>query len=236
MKALGVDDDSKGSFMPVYESNLVELLKEHTGPEDVPAFSTRHPEGFALNLKDILGYMDAGMPVYQYRIQWIPQWLANLRGEHLPEPPDGWLSLEEVARIKKISERTIREYCGEKGPLNSLKCKGGVWYVNPDETFDWWITTVPSPGALYYRLYFANALLQMEDFEKPQDLYDAIKKFEDTHPDIKRYGSYENLTIKKFMKRSLGDREPKTIKEWREKVADLIREAQDERDRLYGLV
>lgn len=233
MRTLGVEDDSKGRFVRVTEDNLLDLLVQHTGPEDVPAFSEEYLDGFALNVQDMLFYMDEGEEVFQFIVEWIPDWLAYLRGEHLPEPQPGWLSIDDVHRIKDISKRTIKEYCGDKGPLKAEKCKGGIWYVKPDETFDYWITKIPGYGALYRRLLLIRKIMDDPSYELPDvsTLYEYVEDYENEH--VKRYGMYENYAVEKFMARALGRAEPLDLFGWWEALDDLIREAENQRENEY---
>jgi hypothetical protein len=233
-RSLGVDNTTKGSFLRVTEDNLIELLQRHVGPEDVPVYSTEHFEGFVANVMFFLKAFDKGQEVYQYEVEWAPEWLKEFRGDYLPDPPTNWLSVERVKAIKGISDRTIKEYCSN-GILTATKCRGNVWYVRPDIKFDYWITNIPGYGALYRRLKIIKKLLSKVEVGTNLELYRSVESYEQANPKIKLRGMYDKYPVEKFMSRAMGAREPKLISEWRDKIDALIEWAREERKDEYGI-
>lgn len=214
-QALGASDDTEGCFTLVTEENLLELLRLHTGPEDAPSGSTA--KSIAINAKDMLWYMDSGLSVYQYEVDWTPEWLAELRGLNLPDPPKAWISITQAQEVTGISERTIRDRCGSN--FVSQKCYGGVWYLDPtDKKFEYWITKIPHWGSMYRRLLLVEKALTNNPATN-DELYELVAEMESAEEIT---GIYERYSIKKYMQKSLGDMEPQSVEEWNAQIQQML--------------
>jgi len=217
VEALAVDPTG-ADYIRVTPENVVELLLKHTGPEDVPSAQTA--ESMGLNLWDMIELMIADRPVYSYEIQWSPQWLRKLRGDFLPEPPEGWLSVSLVSELKGITERTVKEYCTKivdgNRRLDSARCKGGVWYINPNEKLDYWITKINDNGTTHRRI---EMVLEVIDSNNPTNLDTMWGLVSIAEREMPKLGAYEDYSARRYIERSLENanvRQPTSVQEWKQ--------------------
>ena len=234
-QSLQVDENLEGVVVSVTLDNLIQLILEHTGHEDVPINTWDKngvEDGLLLNINDILDYLAEGKDVYQYIIRYTPPWIRNRRKSGSYDIPEGWIRADRVAEIKGSTVRTVDEYC-RKGNLTCQRYAEGDYYIYPDLKLDYWIKSTPDYGALYRRLQIikdAIDVLPEPDLDMLYDIAQDLEQESDANPK----GAKGKIGFRKFIRLSLGSYTPSTIDEWFNRIDDLILLIKIKRDELYG--
>ena len=234
-QSLQVDESLEGIAVLVDYENVIDLILDHTGHEDVPINTldkTGDDNGLLLNINDIIGYLDSGQEVYQYIIRYTPPWIRNRRKSGSYDIPEGWIRADRVAEIKDSTVRTVDEYCRK----NNLRCRRfaeGDYYVYPDLKLDYWIKTIPDYGALYRRLQIIKDAIDVLP-EPSIDLMFEIAENLENESEAEPKGAKGKIKFKKFVEKSLGSFLPRTIDEWIDKIDDLILIVGIKREEIYN--
>ena len=146
----------------------------------------------------------------------------------MPEPPENWLSVEQVSMLKKISLRTVKEFCtrGEtedEKRLTALRTQGGRWYVKPDDKYEYWITHKDDAGVVYNRLVSLRRALGKLSNISMEDRWKMVERAEERLPVTGFYSGFEpkRYIDQYFLERGL-DVSEFTQEEWLERLDKLI--------------
>lgn len=233
-QSLGVPN-AEGLFRVVDFDNLIPLLLEHRGYEDVPVntyerTNTNDIEGLILNVDDMVVHLGNEKDVFQYVINYIPARIRNRRKTGSDDIPEHWLSLNAVANIKGCSTRTVSEHC-RKGNLNCRRFVDGEYYVDPDHKLDYWIRGTSDWGALYRRLLTIKDVLDSTNPDTVEQMFDLASEFE-KDSGIRIHG-LNKVLFGTFIASSLGDAMPRSVEAWSRRIPSLILAAKIKRDESY---
>ena len=234
-RSLGVKDSAEGLFTRVTTDNVIDLLIQHKGHEDVRINTYAKNEdilGLLLNVDDIIMLMADGNEVYQYIIKYTPSWIRNRRQEGPEDIPPTWIKADQVAEIKKAETRTVNEHC-RKGNLTCQRFAEGDYYINPDLKLDYWIKSLPDYGALYQRLLLIQDVLDASDPGDVNEMFDSARELE-SQIDVRIRGSKSRVLFENFVINSLGKLAPKNVMEWRRKIRALVITIGIKRKELYS--
>jgi len=223
LKAVLGSKGEEDGFVRVVETDLIDAYLKHLGPEDVPPFLGVDEEGTAINLFAMLTELDritkSNLVLDEQEDVCLYQYHIHPGNPNLPKPPDGWLFVKDVAALKKVSVRTVIDYCHKKF-ITCMQCSSG-WYIEPDITLDYWMTHLPSWGALLFRLNLVKEILNDDNPSTLEDLYVGIEALEEIH-EIKKRGQYERTTIESFFGVCLGRHSPNSVEAWVDEIDNLI--------------
>lgn len=233
-QSLQVDTDLEGFAISVTFDNLITLILDHTGHEDVPINTWDKNDvelGVLLNIDDKLQEIADGQDVYQYIVRYTPPWIRNRRKSGSYDIPEGWIKADGVANIKASTVRTVNEYC-RKANLTCERYAEGDYYIYPDLKLDYWIKTTPDYGALYQRLLIIKDAIDVLPEPSVEMMFEIAEGLE-ARSDAQPKGAKGKVGFRKFVSLSLGKTTPKTIDDWIKKIDDLILLIKIKRDELY---
>ena len=233
-ESLQVEKDLEGFAVPVTFDNVIELILDHTGHEDVPINTwdkNGTDLGTLLNVDDLLLQLADEQDVYQYIIRYTPPWIRNRRKSGSYDIPEGWIKAERVANIKESTIRTVNEYC-RKNNLTCERYAEGDYYVYPDLKLDYWIKVIPDYGALYQRLLIIEEAIEILPQPDLQMLFEIAENLEE-QGEYDPKGAKGKVGFEKFVRLSLGKAMPKSIDGWLNQIDDLILLTKIKRDELY---
>ena len=233
-QSLQVDSGLEGIAISVTFDNLITLILDHVGHEDVPINTWDKngvEEGVLLNIDDKLQELADGRDVYQYIVRYTPPWIRNRRKSGSYNIPEGWIKADDVANIKDSTVRTVNEYC-RKGNLTCERYAEGDYYIYPDLKLDYWIKTTPDYGALYQRLLIIKDAIDVLSEPSVAMMFEIAEGLE-ARSNAAPKGAKGKVGFEKFVRLSLGKTTPKNIDDWINKIDDLILLIKNKRDELY---
>ena len=233
--SLGVPD-APGFFVSVTLDNLINLLLQHKGHEDIRINTyakNEDIEGLVLNVNDMLWSMQENKDVYQFVIRYTPAWIRSRRHEGNYNIPDNWIKADRIAALKDAQIRTVDEHC-RRGNLTCDRFAEGDYYIKPDILLDYWIKSIPDYGALHQRLLLIQEVLDDTDPETPDEMFVLAAKLERAN-NITIRGAKSRVLFSNFVMQSLGNIAPKSIHEWRLKIRALVIMTRIKRNEVYGI-
>lgn len=212
-----------GTYKVVTADNAEELLRKHTTQEDIPYGGSDLALG--LNLGDVMDKLSRGVRVYQYEIEPNKKAPAKV-DDGLPPPPEGWVHVDDLAEAKGVTSRTVMNNLSN---FEAMKCSGSQWYVKPDAKLDYWITRLPSPETLYHRVSLATDVMEAENPQDLDELYEMVAEAE-REMGVVPTGIYSSMSIAHFFEKSLV---PQTIEGWRGLDQNDLAILKQQRDEVY---
>lgn len=214
LKGLLLSKNPDDNYEQLQEYSIIDRYMKQRGREDVPPYRG-NTRGAARNILGILYWFDQGYDVYQYTV---------LPGKpDLQDPPDGWLSIKRVSELKDVQIRTVKEYCVSED-LTAVQTNAG-WFVKPDIHLDYWLTKIPSYGALLFRLGLLKEALE-EHPETLDELYTGVVFLEESYG-INPFGQYEKVSMESFFKLHIQEC-PDSVDAWQKNIDPLIQWAKQQ--------
>ena len=224
-----------GAYRQVELYELIDVLYEHQGLEDVPvntiAAKVSDYTGFSMSLLDYVEAIIDGKEVYQYIIEWTPDWiLARKNTGSTKEKPENVIWSQDAAIIKGTSEKTISDKVSNK------ELKGGQylgqWYIEPDMAFETWVTNLKDPTTLYRRLLFLEDVMDLYNGDDVKELYQTAEELEkQVGPKLR--GRYAQRSMESHFSTFFNGMIPKTVEGMKRFLPDYISSVKEQKDKLY---
>lgn len=184
-----------------------------------------------MSLVDYADRIIKGDRVIQYIIEWVPDWITARKNKTIERvTPIGMLSIEAVAKIKKVSNKTIAD------KIISKELNGGEhannWYVNPDVALDTWITSLKDPGPMLRRLLFLQDSLDFYTGSDIKEMYAMAEEMEAAvGPELK--GRHAKKSIQDHFNKYFDGYVPKTIEGLKKYIEDYIEAVEKKKKEVY---
>lgn len=225
----------RGLYRPVKLHELIDVLKEHNGLEDVPVNTISKigdTVGFSMTVLDYAERILKGDKVYQYIVEWTPDWIAARRNNSISKPvPEGMISADKAAEIKNVSPKTVADRIASK-ELNGGQYSG-EWYLVPDILFQTWVTSMEDPTSLHRRLLFLQDAVDMYTGSDIKEVYQIATEMESKFGPPLR-GRYAKRSIAEHFKAYFKNIVPKNVDTLRKYIQEYIETLDKNQEELYN--
>ena len=224
-----------GVYRNVELHEVIDVLYEHQGLEDVPVNTITKVDdyvGFSMSLLDYVEAIIDGKEVYQYLIEWVPNWILSRKNNSTKVKPEGVIWSKDAALIKSVSEKTITDKISGK-ELNGGQY-AGQWYVEPNILFETWITSLKDPTTMYRRLLF---LQDASDFYTGSDIKELYQMAENMEIEIgpKPRGRYAQRGIENHFSTYFNGMIPRTPDGVKKFLETYITSVETQKNQLYTI-
>lgn len=223
-------DAEWGDYVRIYnEDQLGELLKEHQGPLDSPAgFTEPSAESgespYDLNTYDLSRLLARGARLYQWTFfgcLYEDEDVDEVEPEEqiVDEQPEGWLSVREACRIKDTEPSAVNRAVDEDELTTAVQLAPRRRFIKPDAKFDAWNPVRRVGSLMRRRLGLVQTMMERHPHFGLTEVM-AMARGEER----RLYGSINQhpKPLQHFFEEALGERCPRSIKEWRERIGTII--------------